>query len=244
MFYFHLANSGMTIFLIYYGTGCRNYGFLASCGRILCVLCTISREASPRICCNRHLYFHGKQHCIPLSFKRVDVIAIIYLHELCQAFAVFILYIRCTSINPADPGIMSQFEDGFIDAPGSTADIQGTNLPAKTDTVAGTNSPTSTYRSSLDGRSNRDGLAAGDANIDLGSQPPRSSRSCLLGGLVCALFIKEDCRKFDDSENQVDGEDALFCTLCNAEVRSCAAVQCFNHTAAFVLSLVNTFCLS
>ncbi|KAG2585668.1 probable protein S-acyltransferase 20 [Panicum virgatum] len=135
------------------------------------------------------------------------------------AFAVFIFYIRCTSINPADPGIMSQFEDGFIDAPGSTADIQGTNLPAKTDTVAGTNSPTSTYRSSLDGRSNRDGLAAGDANIDLGSQPPRSSRSCLLGGLVCALFIKEDCRKFDDSENQVDGEDALFCTLCNAEVR-------------------------
>jgi len=136
-----------------------------------------------------------------------------------MAFAVFILYIRCTSINPADPGIMSQFEDGFIDAPGSTADIQGTNLPAKTDTAAGTNSPTSTYRSSLDGRSNRGGLAVGDANIDLGSQPPRSSRSCLLGGLVCALFIKEDCRKFDDSENQVDGEDALFCTLCNAEVR-------------------------
>ncbi|KAG2580615.1 hypothetical protein PVAP13_6NG359000 [Panicum virgatum] len=134
-----------------------------------------------------------------------------------MAFAVFILYIRCASINPADPGIMSQFEDGFIDAPGSTADIQGTNLPAKTDTAAGTNSPTSTYRSSLDGRSNRGGLAVGDANIDLGSQPPRSSRSCLLGGLVCALFIKEDCRKFDDSENQVDGEDALFCTLCNAE---------------------------
>ncbi|PUZ52647.1 hypothetical protein GQ55_6G286800 [Panicum hallii var. hallii] len=135
------------------------------------------------------------------------------------AFAVFILYIRCTSINPADPGIMSQFEDGFIDAPGSTADIQGkgTNLPEKTDTAAGTNSPT--CRSSLDGCSNRGGLAAGDANIDLRSQPPRNSRNCLLGGLVCALFIKEDCRKFDDSENQVDGEDALFCTLCNAEVR-------------------------
>ncbi|RLN04311.1 putative protein S-acyltransferase 19 [Panicum miliaceum] len=133
------------------------------------------------------------------------------------AFAVFILYIRCTSINPADPGIMSQFEDGFIDAPGSTADIQGTNLPEKTDTAAGTNSSASTCKSSLDGRSNRGGLAAGDANIDLRSQPPRNSRSCLLGGLVCALFIKEDCRKFDDSENQVGGEDALFCTLCNAE---------------------------
>ncbi|CAO2177329.1 unnamed protein product [Urochloa humidicola] len=135
------------------------------------------------------------------------------------AFAVFILYIRCTSINPADPGIMSQFEDGFISAPGDTADIQGTNLPAKPDTAAGTNSPTSTCRSSLDGRSNHGGLAARDTNIDQRSQPPRTSRSCLLGGLVCALFVKEDCRKFDDSEDQVDGEDALFCTLCNAEVR-------------------------
>ncbi|CAO2207560.1 unnamed protein product [Urochloa humidicola] len=135
------------------------------------------------------------------------------------AFAVFILYIRCTSINPADPGIMSQFEDGFIGAPGGTANIQGTNLPTKPDTAAGTKSPTSTCRSSLDGRSNHGGLAAGDTKKDLRSQLPRSSRSCLLGWLVCALFVKEDCRKFDDSEDQVDGEDALFCTLCNAEVR-------------------------
>ncbi|KAF8753110.1 hypothetical protein HU200_011764 [Digitaria exilis] len=135
------------------------------------------------------------------------------------AFAVFILYIRCTSINPADPGIMSQFEDGFIDAPGSTANIQDTTLPAKPDIASGTNSPTSACRSSLDGRSNRGGLADGDTNVDLRSPLPKSSRSCLLGGLVCALFLKEDCRKFDDSENQVDGEDALFCTLCNAEVR-------------------------
>ncbi|KAF8653970.1 hypothetical protein HU200_062110 [Digitaria exilis] len=136
-----------------------------------------------------------------------------------MAFAVFILYIRCTSINPADPGIMSQFEDGFIDAPGSTANIQDTTLPEKPDIASGTNSPTSACRSSLDGRSNRGGLADEDTNVDLRSPLPKSSRSCLLGGLVCALFLKEDCRKFDDLENQVNGEDALFCTLCNAEVR-------------------------
>lgn len=135
------------------------------------------------------------------------------------ALAVSILYIRCTSINPADPGIMLWFEDGFIDAPGSTANIQGTHLPEKPDIASGTNSPTSACRSSLDGRPNRGGLAAGDTNVDLRSQPPKRSRGCLLLGLVCALFLKEDCRKFDDSENQVDGEDALFCTLCNAEVR-------------------------
>ncbi|KAK3122393.1 hypothetical protein QOZ80_8BG0668990 [Eleusine coracana subsp. coracana] len=96
------------------------------------------------------------------------------------AFAVFILYIRCTSINPADPGIVSKFEDGFTDAPARTADLDG---------------------------------------------------------LICILFVKEDCRKFDDSENQVNGEDALFCTICNAEVckyskhcRSCdKCVDGFDH---------------
>ncbi|XP_062193083.1 probable protein S-acyltransferase 19 isoform X2 [Phragmites australis] len=136
------------------------------------------------------------------------------------AFAVFILYIRCTSINPADPGIMSKFEDGFIDVPASAADLQGTRLPAKADIATETNAPTSTCRSSLDGRSNHGDLDAGHTNINLSSQPPRrSSSSCLLGGVICALFVKEDCGKFDDSDNQVDGEDALFCTLCNAEVR-------------------------
>ena len=146
----------------------------------------------------------------------------------CQVFSVFILYIRCTSINPADPGIMSKFNSGFINAPGSTANIQGTNLPTKADIGAGTTSPTatSTCRNSLDGRSNTGGLAVGDTNLDLRSQLPRSSRSCLLGGLVCALFVKEDCRKFDGSGNQVDGEDVLFCTLCDAEV--CSYVEQFN----------------
>uniref|UniRef100_A0A0A9CXM7 S-acyltransferase n=1 Tax=Arundo donax TaxID=35708 RepID=A0A0A9CXM7_ARUDO len=133
---------------------------------------------------------------------------------------------------------MSKFEDGFIDAPASNADLQDTNLPAKVDVATGTNSPTSTCRSSLDLRSNHGGLAAGDTNINLRSQPPRrSSMSCLPGGLICALFVKEDCRKLDDSENQVDGEDALFCTLCNAEVgkfskhcRSCdKCVDGFDH---------------
>ncbi|KAL6858719.1 hypothetical protein ACP4OV_017721 [Aristida adscensionis] len=154
------------------------------------------------------------------------------------AFAVFILYIRCTSINPADPAIMSKFEDGFIDAPASTAGLQCTDLPTKDDVASGTNSPTSSCRSSLNEHSHHGGLAVGDANTNLSSQPPiRSSRSCLLGGIICALFVKGDCRKFDDSENQVEGEDALFCTLCNAEVhkfskhcRSCdKCVDGFDH---------------
>ncbi|VAI74867.1 unnamed protein product [Triticum turgidum subsp. durum] len=105
------------------------------------------------------------------------------------AFAVLILYIRCTSINPADPGIMSKFDDGYVNAPESNTGLQCTNLPAKT-----------------------------GIDINIRMQPLRRS-GCYFGGFICALFVKEDCRKSDDSENQVDAEDALFCTLCNAEVR-------------------------
>lgn len=129
------------------------------------------------------------------------------------AFAVFILYIRCTSINPADPGIMSKFEEGFCNATENNTGLQGMNLRTKADTA--TNSPASICRSSVDGR----GLAAGDTNLNSRAPPPGSSGCCFLRGLICALFVKEDCRKFDDSDHEVDVEDALFCTLCNAEVR-------------------------
>ncbi|XP_020161531.1 probable protein S-acyltransferase 19 isoform X2 [Aegilops tauschii subsp. strangulata] len=106
------------------------------------------------------------------------------------AFAVFILYIRCTSINPADPGIMSKFDDGHVNAPESNTGLQGTNMPAKT-----------------------------GIDINIRMQPLKRRSGCYFGGFICAFFVKEDCRKSDDSENQVDAEDALFCTLCNAEVR-------------------------
>ncbi|KAK3129442.1 hypothetical protein QOZ80_6BG0479630 [Eleusine coracana subsp. coracana] len=136
------------------------------------------------------------------------------------ALAVFILYIRCTSINPADPGIMSKFEDGFINLPNNSAGAEGMNLPQKANNTTGTNSPTSTCRSSLDGHSNRRGLSTRETTINLGSQLPKKKSSCwFLGGLLCALFVKEDCRKADDTEQQENGEEALFCTLCDAEVR-------------------------
>uniref|UniRef100_J3MV78 S-acyltransferase n=1 Tax=Oryza brachyantha TaxID=4533 RepID=J3MV78_ORYBR len=153
------------------------------------------------------------------------------------AFAVFILYIRCTSINPADPGIMSKFDDGFHNAPANSTALQGTNLPERADIATGTNSPTSTFRSSLDGGSNHGHLSAGDRNINSTSRQPRSPSCSLLGGFICALFVEEDCRKLVDSEHQGDAEDALFCTLCNAEVhkfskhcRSCdKCVDGFDH---------------
>lgn len=137
-----------------------------------------------------------------------------------MALAVFILYVRCTSINPADPGIMSKFEDGFINVPANNDGLEGINLPQKANSATGTHSPTSTCKSSLDGHSNHRGSSIGEANINLSSQLPKKRSSCFFfGGLVCALFVKEDCRRTDDSEQQPNGEEALFCTLCNAEVR-------------------------
>ncbi|XP_009408261.2 probable protein S-acyltransferase 19 isoform X2 [Musa acuminata AAA Group] len=107
------------------------------------------------------------------------------------AVAVFILYVRCTRINPADPGIMSKFGNNS-----KNQQSDQTGLPGK-----------------------------------------QSSSCCSFGGFMCALFIKEDCRKLEETDQQAGGEDALFCTLCNAEVhryskhcRSCdKCVDGFDH---------------
>nr|CAD1820554.1 unnamed protein product [Ananas comosus var. bracteatus] len=117
------------------------------------------------------------------------------------ALAVFILYVRCTRINPADPGIMSKFDDELINVPAnipkSNPGLQAINLPDKDDTISGTNSPSITCRSSLDGRNSRKDSAVGDSVVNVENAPPRRSSSpCwIFGGLICAIFVKEDCRK-------------------------------------------------
>ncbi|KAJ0980825.1 hypothetical protein J5N97_009080 [Dioscorea zingiberensis] len=137
------------------------------------------------------------------------------------AVAVFVLYVRCTRINPADPGIMGKFDGVFNSMPDNNLGLQNMNLPANFDNVATGvhSSPSSTCRSSIDG-SQKKVSAADDRNIDIPVPPPRkhSSPCCILGGLICLPFATDDCRKEDVNE-QAGGEDALFCTLCNAEVR-------------------------
>ncbi|KAF1885486.1 hypothetical protein Lal_00029375 [Lupinus albus] len=53
------------------------------------------------------------------------------------------------------------------------------------------------------------------------STKPNNRNSCdLIGGIFCILFSLEDCRKQEViAGDQSGGEDALFCTLCNSEVR-------------------------
>ncbi|PKA62093.1 putative S-acyltransferase [Apostasia shenzhenica] len=137
------------------------------------------------------------------------------------AIAVFVLYIRCTRINPADPGIMAKFDSEIINGPNDDPRLHNINLPAHAqNNDSGLRPfPPSTFRSPSD--SNPDNrVSSGDHKVTVPVDPAteRSSRCFHLGGFICALFAKEDCRKDDVSEHQ-GGEDALFCTLCNAEVR-------------------------
>ncbi|CAL9768916.1 unnamed protein product [Musa acuminata subsp. burmannicoides] len=137
------------------------------------------------------------------------------------AIAVFILYVRCTRINPADPGIMSKFDNEFKHQRNKKPGMPNGTLPSNHENNASGahSSPTSACRSSLDG-SNRKVSAIEDATINMSTGPQRqSSACCSIGGFMCALFVKEDCRKLEDTEEQAGGEDALFCTLCNSEVR-------------------------
>lgn len=109
------------------------------------------------------------------------------------ALCVFILYVRCTGIDPADPGIL-------VEADNTVTHRSNTELPG---TLSSIEEPS------------KIGLKDGEKSDRYGS-------SCCskIGALLCGCIVIEDCRKDDDNLQEQNGEeDALFCTLCNAEVR-------------------------
>ncbi|KAJ4785660.1 S-acyltransferase [Rhynchospora pubera] len=143
-------------------------------------------------------------------FLRYDVLEYIVIAIYTPvALTVFILYVRCTSINPADPGIMSKFDETLINLPRPEHGSQGDH-----------NSPS--CQSSVDGRSTRKS-PVGDSNATAKMEKGISVKNavcCGFAGLLCIMFNKEDCRKMEESELEPNNDDdALFCTLCNAEVR-------------------------
>ncbi|XP_003580403.1 protein S-acyltransferase 21 isoform X3 [Brachypodium distachyon] len=103
------------------------------------------------------------------------------------ALSVLILYIRCTAIDPADPGILITVNGSLIYKSEANIDTQ-----------------------------EEAGKSGSQANEEI-----QTHNSCLgAGWFCCAIFMKDDCRKEDEAYQQEDyGEEALFCTLCNAEVR-------------------------
>ena len=135
---------------------------------------------------------------------------------LFQALTVFILYVRSTRINPADPGIMDKF--GVDHAPKSP----NINLPGNCGNLETGNrsSPISTCRSSQGGRSStKDSTRIARIEVSSESTRKQSHFLCYIGAFFYLLFVKDDCRKQEDASGQhMAGEDALFCTLCNTEV--------------------------
>uniref|UniRef100_A0A1J3DR91 S-acyltransferase n=1 Tax=Noccaea caerulescens TaxID=107243 RepID=A0A1J3DR91_NOCCA len=152
------------------------------------------------------------------------------------ALIVFVLYVRCTAINPADPGIMSKFERGATNR-GHDDDFPGRDASRKFDETGSQlhSSPSVASRAStLPANSSVKG-SVGDAQ----RPEPVPKKSCYNPlAILCGVFVYQDCRRKEETlEEQGDREEALFCTLCNAEVRkfskhcrSCdKCVDCFDH---------------
>lgn len=139
------------------------------------------------------------------------------------ALLVFVLYVRSTAINPADPGIMFKFDSNIVNQYDQNHGLLAKDLPKNYDehSAGGHSSVSSASISSLPvPNSSRKGSIGGSGRT--GTQVEMSNRKtlCSVGWIFCALFVYEDCRKEDDTTEQ-DGtaEEALFCTLCNSEVR-------------------------
>ncbi|XWS46446.1 hypothetical protein CRYUN_Cryun14cG0067600 [Craigia yunnanensis] len=133
------------------------------------------------------------------------------------ALLVFILYVRCTVINAADPGIMSKFNGGT-----NKFDINHglsvKDLARKFDEFGSGlhSSPSTVSRSSIAApNSSKKGSVGDTGTLDAPAQSG-TRKSCCIGGIFCSLFVHEDCHKWEGAVEQ-GSEDALLCTLCNAE---------------------------
>ncbi|KAK8650871.1 hypothetical protein V6N13_140493 [Hibiscus sabdariffa] len=153
----------------------------------------------------------------PFLGGRIWEYALVGVYSL-VALLVFILYVRCTAINPADPGIMSKFDGGSNKFENHGLSVK--DLPRKYDEFDSGlhSSPSTVSRSSRAApNSSMKGSVGDPGSINVPTQNA-SRTSCCIGGILCALFVHEDCRKQEPPAEQ-GNEDALFCTLCNAEVR-------------------------
>ncbi|OVA05569.1 zinc finger protein [Macleaya cordata] len=139
------------------------------------------------------------------------------------ALLVFILYVRCTAINPADPGVLLKL-DGEVMTKHNTNPLSGMDLPGNFGEIGNVAqySPSSASRSSIGRNSSTKGSVTSvrEAGRVETMVDPASRRSSQIGCFFCALFVHEDCCKNGPhTDQQATEEDALFCTLCNAEVR-------------------------
>ncbi|XP_043710964.1 protein S-acyltransferase 21-like [Telopea speciosissima] len=109
--------------------------------------------------------------------------------------SVFILYVRCTTIDPADPGILIGGEGTSAYRSHNKNDLPGNAAPME-------------EHSKVE-------MKNGERSVG-----HNSSWCSKIGGFFCGFLVKEDCWDDEDFMQQQAGEEvALFCTLCKAEVR-------------------------
>ncbi|CAL5416278.1 unnamed protein product [Camellia sinensis] len=110
------------------------------------------------------------------------------------AIGVFVLYVRCTGIDPADPGILIEADKTSAYRSHNDTDLPGNACSVEESVKVGQND---------------------------GGKPHKNGSSCCskVGGIFCGFLVQEDCRKDEHLLQQQSAEEGLFCTLCHAEVR-------------------------
>ncbi|KAL6561447.1 hypothetical protein OROMI_017048 [Orobanche minor] len=144
-----------------------------------------------------------------------------------MALSVFVLYVRCTAINPADPGIMFKFDPELMHeaeekhetsaVPGSTRKFDEVSNVTRSCASAASQS------SFAGANSSKKGSVESVKSTARVRSRRRTSVCPFFGGIFYGVFVHEDCRKQDEADDpEGTSEDALFCTLCNVEVRKCS----------------------
>ena len=116
---------------------------------------------------------------------------------------------RCSAINPADPGVLKNQPLSKHDENSSFSQISGDMTPATSSVLSALQS---------DGGYDRKSSHAEQFRVGWSKAPGLCSVSglCMLS---CGWLVQDDfCYNEAKYEQPVPEEDILFCTLCNAEV--------------------------
>lgn len=132
------------------------------------------------------------------------------------ALAVFLLYVRCTAINPADPGILDSSQK-FVpkEERGSRAESSLVFTSGHGETG---HSPAISGKSSSIVQFDKHPNQASDGSVARRWNSAEISSLCI-GCMLGCLVKGDNCRKDSMEQQLATDEDVLFCTLCNAEVR-------------------------
>lgn len=141
------------------------------------------------------------------------------LIPLLQALSVFLLYVRCSAINPADPGVLGNQSLSKNDEKSSFSQISAT-LTAELDDPSSPAVPSALSAVHSDKDLDQKFTYTEQGRIGW-NKPPSICSFAGLCGLCCGWLVTDDhCINDAKFEQPVPEEDILFCTLCNAEVTS------------------------